>query len=222
MSAVGKIDPEEEAQQASEREELRPLFTLTVGATCLGGETRLNGLGWGDFQEAFGIDSNAPLIKRMYDLIDPDGVGCITFDRFADVLYPLYSKHATFNDRLSFLFRCFDLDGSGTISRSELFTGLEATMKQHGVPKEMHEAMVNSTFSAFGAEHDDEISWTLFYAYYDERPREAMRTIRRLGVDVKRVLVDLWMRAPGSWLERQCGPHQMTLVLERGSAQLAS
>lgn len=201
---------------SAERDDLRALFNLAV-SDCGGAEPDAF-LGWGDFQAAFGVECNAPLIKRIFDLLDPDGDGSISFDCFADGLYPLYSQHATQYDRLMFLFRCFDLDGSDTISKSELLTALERTLSQHGIPSELHEQVVSDTFLLFGAEGDEEISWELFEAYYSSRPEEAKSLARRVELDVNRLLVDVWMSVPDRWMERGCGEHgNPTLVLERGA-----
>jgi len=105
-----------------------------------------------EFQFAFGLGWNAAIIKRIFDMLDEDKDDLISLDDFAIGLFPLASIRATLDDRLRFLFRCFDLDGSGAVSQEDLLVHLHLYATQGlyaddcAMTPEQLEAVVWATF----------------------------------------------------------------------------
>ena len=72
-----------------------------------------------DFAEALAMKPNCAFIQKMFNCIDKDGDGKISFQQFLDVIVRFSSGNA--EDRLRVFFDMCDTDGTGLIEHTQLF-----------------------------------------------------------------------------------------------------
>ena len=141
-----------------------------------------------EFQIALCSGTNSALIHRIFDML-ASGEG-IDFEGFAEGLAPLVAADATLHDRLCFLFDACDLDGSGYISRDELFVLLHQI---DVLPPEFIEPAVDMTMDQLDKDGDGVISWVEFETHYGARPAALHRLTEQLGLSVNRLTARLIM-----------------------------
>mmetsp|Transcript_16545 Transcript_16545/g.27508 ORF Transcript_16545/g.27508 Transcript_16545/m.27508 type:complete len:282 (+) Transcript_16545:147-992(+) len=164
-------------------------------------------LDWAGFQLAFGASHNAPLIKRMFDLINRRSEGLLSAEDFILGLFPLYSPRASIEIKLSFLFSCFDLDGSGSVSREDLLVALCGSLQQHcSLSPTQLEQVIGHTFAEMDADADGEISWQDFSSYFKSHPSSLHSMLRMVEFNVNRVTAELWLSMDEGWLQPRGGP----------------
>uniref|UniRef100_A0A7S0ILG9 EF-hand domain-containing protein n=1 Tax=Calcidiscus leptoporus TaxID=127549 RepID=A0A7S0ILG9_9EUKA len=218
---------------SAEHADMHALFSLVCAAadderSCLHeGEperTQRSGeqlrLSWGCFQQAFGSQWNAPIVKRVFDLMQPDERGSVSFDAFQRVLAPVCSVRAPLGAKLLFAFQCLDLDGSEGISHSELHFALRlALANTAAVPERLLEQVLDHTFGTFELDSAGEISWRAFERYYSKRPQQAWLLVAPLRFNINRLTASTWMGLPDAWMvpDRSAGKAPApAVVLERG------
>lgn len=164
-------------------------------------------LDWAGFQYAFGTSSNAPLIKRIFDLIDCDRSGAVSADAFVRGLFPLYSRRASIAMKMHSLFSCFDLDGSGSISREDLLVALCGSLQQQcPLSLEQLEQVISHTFIEMDVDVDGAINWQDFSAYFNRRPAALHKMLQSLEFNVNLVTAELWLAMGEGWLKPRGGP----------------
>lgn len=177
-------------------------------------------LHWGEFQQALGVAWNAPIVKRVFDLLRPDGQGSVSFESFARGLFPICSTRARLRDKLRFVFSVIDLDGSNSISKPELHCALRlAFAHRRSLPTQLLEQVLDATFALFQLDLVGEISWGAFERYYHKHPEQAQVLIQPLGFNINRLTASIWLGLPEQWLlpERtHAPPSAPVVVLERG------
>lgn len=201
VMSAGELTPqsryslEESCELTSvERADLHTLFRLLVArcrsATLFAGPQSLTDpepepkpgdllMSRAEFQMAFSSGANPALVHRIFDMLcTADGV---SFESFSNGLAPLVAADATHYDRLRFLFEACDLDGSGQISRDELFVLLHQAC---GIPAEYIEPVVESTMQQLDTDNDGNISWTEFESHYAARPAALLRLTETLGLNM--------------------------------------
>ena len=124
---------------ATEREQLELLFGLLLRRARLGearffdaiaepGERRLTRAEW---QDAFGLGWNAPVVYRIFDVVDAERKGSLARSDFVDGLAPLVARDGA--ARLHFLFDVLDIDGSGKIEQTDLLVHLTVCQAREAV-----------------------------------------------------------------------------------------
>ena len=124
---------------ATEREQLELLFGLLLRRARLGearffdaiaepGERRLTRAEW---QDAFGLGWNAPVVYRIFDVVDAERKGSLARADFVDGLAPLVARDGA--ARLHFLFDVLDIDGSGKIEQTDLLVHLTVCQAREAV-----------------------------------------------------------------------------------------
>jgi len=142
------------------------------------------------FQLAFTSGRNGAIVKRVFDMIDTDRRGALTREEFALGLLPLASSSCSEGERTRFLFRCFNLDGAGGISREDLTIHTLLASARDGLDSdlaltvEQAEAIVATTFASIGCEGKQRIGWTEFQSLLGARPRLLQRCLLRLRINV--------------------------------------
>lgn len=169
-------------------------------------------LSWAEFQLAFGSGANAPAVKRIFDVLDREGLGSLSADDFASGLAPLFSAdemahpdEATRPETLRFLFDVFDLNGDGAIGEGELLVLLHSAARQLGgacLPTELLESVVSRTLKEMDGEGRGEISWDAFSRHFGPRPAAVRQLVDSVGLDVNRTTARLLLSLDGRWLEQ--------------------
>ncbi len=103
-----------------------------------------------EFADALSIQKNSIFIEQMFDLIDSDGNGFISFREFADMTV-IFSKGSP-DDKLALMFRMYDVDGNGELERDEFKRMLKSMMEMvnASVTADQLDTLVDTMFSAAG------------------------------------------------------------------------
>ena len=182
-------------------------------------------ISWGEFQLAFGASWHAMVIKRIFDIIDGDGDGQISFDDFARGLFPLVSTKASQDDKLHFLFQCLDLDGSSAISREDLLVHLHMYAGASLLPEdcefspEQLEGVITATFAEAELDDNGHIGGSGFAKLLRAQPRLLRRLEERLCLNVNKTMANLIIGLDETWLEIGARPNRSH---ERSLASVAS
>ncbi|GKT23232.1 Calcineurin B protein like protein [Aduncisulcus paluster] len=122
------------------------------------------------FKEVMGLD-DGPLSTRVFSVLDADKSGALDFREYA-IGVGFFRQGGSQMDKLKFAFRIFDIDGDGTIERSELGELVAASAMQHGVkmkPKAVEEA-VDAFFSLSDGDGDGGITFAEFQKLNAKHP----------------------------------------------------
>jgi len=203
---------------AREQEDLRVAFGILtqIGVAHPLGSASAH-LSWGQFQAAFGRSENAPVIKRMFDLLDRDGSGSLCQETFVEGLSPLCTR-ASAVEKLRFLFDCCDLDGSGGVSAADLTVALCASVATLNLPTATLQHVVERTFSDMHCDMEGEILWPAFLEYSLRHPEQSERMAWMLGVISPTLVADMWLSQADRWLESGTGESRVIVVVEQGSS----
>lgn len=135
------------------RGKLQPQFSEAAGGKDV--------MTFSDFLTVTGCRS--PLFaQRLFDCIDADHSGGISYDEFLDAMYTLRSKNA--EARIQFIFHLFDLNNDGVISSSELTLVLCASVEEGNIniPDVDKEMLVAMLLELFDANNNGSISFEEF------------------------------------------------------------
>jgi Ca2+-binding EF-hand superfamily protein len=142
------------------------------------------------FQLALTCGLNGPIVKRIFDMLDVERRGALTCDEFAVGLLPLASPRWPEADKLRFLFRCYNLDGSGGISREDLTVHLLIASMRDDPLSDLRlsvtqaEAVVDATFASVGCDGCKRLGWADFKRLLRARPRLVERSLARFRINV--------------------------------------
>lgn len=103
-----------------------------------------------DFTEALFGQRDVPHLfgDRVFDLFDASGEGVITFTEFVQAL-SVFHPAASSEEKQSFAFRLYDLDGTGAIERGEVKDMLHALMRDNpklNLPESALDRIIDKTF----------------------------------------------------------------------------
>lgn len=106
----------------------------------------------------------------MFDVVDVDGDGTISFPEFVGCLSTLSTKGST-EAKLRFSFQVYDVDGDQKISREELTEMVKATVRENELMlnDEQIASIVESTFAEV-ADHQGEITYDQYTSLYSTHP----------------------------------------------------
>jgi Ca2+-binding EF-hand superfamily protein len=160
------------------------------------------------FQLAFTCGNNGAIVKRIFDMLDVERRSALTCDEFAVGLLPLASARWPEADKLRFLFRCYNLDGFGNISREDLTVHvLIASMRDSpfsdlALSVEQAEAAVEATFASVGCDRSKRLGWAEFRRLLSARPRLVERSLTRLRINVNLTMAHTILASDTArWLE---------------------
>lgn len=130
--------------------------------------------------------------ERLFQAIDVDGSGDITFDEFVDAIHVLQTRDS--KRRIHFIFKLFDTDGDGFIQFKELREVLRASVEESdaSLPDEEIEDLAAKLKDIFvgkrvqgGSEDPDSISLEEFESVLEQYP-DVLEGLSLEGVTVGR------------------------------------
>nr|XP_015923608.1 dual oxidase isoform X2 [Parasteatoda tepidariorum] len=116
-----------------------------------------------EFSEALGMRSDALFVKRMFNCIDKDKNGQISFQEFLDTVL-LFSRGKT-EDKLRIVFDMCDDDGNGVIDKQELSDMLRSLVdiaKTESLGQEDVQGLIEGMFSSSRLQHKEELNYDDF------------------------------------------------------------
>ncbi|XP_037789559.1 dual oxidase-like [Penaeus monodon] len=135
-----------------------------------------------EFAGALGMKPDDIFVRRMFNIVDKDGDGRISFQEFLDTVV-LFSKGST-DDKLRIIFDMCDNDRNGVIDKTELSEMLRSLVeiaKTNTVSDEEVEELINGMFSSSGINHKE----SLTYDDFKLMMREYKGDFIAIGLDCK-------------------------------------
>ncbi|XP_078657992.1 dual oxidase 1-like isoform X1 [Branchiostoma floridae x Branchiostoma belcheri] len=124
-----------------------------------------------EFAEAMSLRPDSQFVVQMFDLVDKDKNGYISFREFLDLVV-IFSK-GTMEDKLRVMFDMYDLEGNGYLSRDELSNMLGSLMElvSNNTTGRI-EDLVESMFAEAGMDGEQDMSFDKFVSMMQDHKEE--------------------------------------------------
>ncbi|VVC91212.1 unnamed protein product, partial [Leptidea sinapis] len=135
-----------------------------------------------EFASALGMKSDAVFVKKMFNIVDKDGDGRISFQEFLDTVV-LFSRGAT-DDKLRIIFDMCDNDRNGVIDKeelSEMLRSLVEIARTTSLRDEHVTELIDGMFSDAGLQLKDHLTYSDFKLMMKEYKGEFVA----IGLDCK-------------------------------------
>ncbi|XP_038077765.1 dual oxidase 2-like isoform X2 [Patiria miniata] len=111
-----------------------------------------------EFAEMLSMAPDSLFVEQMFELVDKDQSGSLSFREFLDVIV-IFAKGKP-EDKLALMFNMYDIDRSGHLSREEFKIMLKSMMETVSASLEQQqlEDVISSMFKAVGFENKEELS----------------------------------------------------------------
>ena len=111
-----------------------------------------------EFADAMSLKKDSMFVKQMYQLIDKDGNGFISFREFLDVIV-IFAKGSP-EDKIKLIFEMYDVDKSGQLSREDFCKMLWPMMELVNASMTHHELdeLIDSMFMSAGFQNKEELT----------------------------------------------------------------
>lgn len=116
-----------------------------------------------EFAEALGMKPDSLFVKQMFNCVDKDKDGRISFQEFLDTVV-LFSRGKT-EDKLRIIFDMCDHDGNGVIDKLELTKMMRSLVdiaKTNSMTEEQVMELIGGMFAATGLEEKEELTYEDF------------------------------------------------------------
>ncbi|RWS27681.1 dual oxidase-like protein [Leptotrombidium deliense] len=116
-----------------------------------------------EFAEALGMKPDSLFVKQMFNCVDKDKDGRISFQEFLDTVV-LFSRGKT-EDKFRIIFDMCDNNGNGTIDKQELTKMLRSLVdiaKNDSMTEEQVNDLIEGMFAAAGIEEKEELTYDDF------------------------------------------------------------
>lgn len=116
-----------------------------------------------EFAEALGMKSDSLFVKQMFNCVDKDKDGRISFQEFLDTVV-LFSRGKT-EDKVRIIFDMCDNDGNGVIDKIELtkmMTSLVDIAKTNSLTESQVLELIQGMFAAAGLQDKEELTYDDF------------------------------------------------------------
>ncbi|KAI8481248.1 cuticle development [Branchiostoma belcheri] len=125
----------------------------------------------GGVAEAMSLRPDSQFVVQMFDLVDKDKNGYISFREFLDLVV-IFSK-GTMEDKLRVMFDMYDLEGNGYLSRDELSNMLGSLMElvSNNTTGRI-EDLVESMFAEAGMDGEQDMSFDKFVSMMQDHKEE--------------------------------------------------
>ncbi|KAI4469865.1 nadph oxidase [Holotrichia oblita] len=135
-----------------------------------------------EFASALGMKSDAVFVKKMFNIVDKDSDGRISFQEFLDTVV-LFSRGKT-EDKLRIIFDMCDNDKNGVIDKgelSEMLRSLVEIARTTSLSDDHVTELIDGMFQDAGLEHKD----FLTYNDFKEMMKEYKGDFVAIGLDCK-------------------------------------
>ncbi|XP_047991381.1 dual oxidase isoform X1 [Leguminivora glycinivorella] len=135
-----------------------------------------------EFASALGMKADAVFVKKMFNIVDKDSDGRISFQEFLDTVV-LFSRGAT-DDKLRIIFDMCDNDRNGVIDKgelSEMLRSLVEIARTTSLRDEHVTELIDGMFSDAGLQHKDHLTYSDFKVMMKEYKGEFVA----IGLDCK-------------------------------------
>lgn len=125
----------------------------------------------GEFQEALGVESRG-FAQRLFKAFDKDSTMSLDFLEFVHSLSALYPK-ATLDEKARFIFKVYDTNNSGDISRDELREILQFSLgenKSVHLTQEQIDEVIQNTFKKCDADNSGGVTLNEFLKAVNQNP----------------------------------------------------
>ncbi|XP_022235000.1 dual oxidase-like, partial [Limulus polyphemus] len=143
-----------------------------------------------EFAEALGMKSDSMFVKLMFNCVDKDKNGRISFQEFLDTVLML-SKGKT-EDKLKIIFEMFDDDGNGLIDKGELMKMLGSLVdiaKTKSLTEEQVTDTIAGMFAVAGLEDKEKLDFKDFKSMMSEYRGDLIS----IGLDFKGAKQNFWV-----------------------------
>ncbi|XP_060535964.1 dual oxidase isoform X2 [Cylas formicarius] len=135
-----------------------------------------------EFASALGMKTDAVFVKKMFNVVDKDGDGRISFQEFLDTVV-LFSRGKT-EDKLRIVFDMCDNDRNGVIDKeefSEMLRSLVEIARTTSLSDDHVTELIDGMFEDAGLRHKDYLT----YQDFKEMMREYKGDFVAIGLDCK-------------------------------------
>lgn len=135
-----------------------------------------------EFAEALGMKPDSLFVKQMFNCVDKDKDGRISFQEFLDTVV-MFSKGKT-QDKLRVIFDMCDNNGNGIIDKEELIRMLRSLVdiaKSNSLDEKQTMQLIHEMFESAGLTDRDELTYEDFKAVMKDRRGDLIA----IGLDFK-------------------------------------
>ena len=138
-----------------------------------------------EFADAMSLKKDSLFVEQMFQLIDQDGNGFISFREFLNMIV-IFAKGSP-EDKIKLMFDMYDVDNSGQLSREEFRKMLRAMMElvNASVSPDQMDGLIDSMFTSAGFQSKEELTLADFNVLLRDH-KEALSSahLNISGVDV--------------------------------------
>ena len=140
-----------------------------------------------EFAEAMSLKANSLFVDQMFQLIDQDGNGFVSFREFLDMIV-IFSRGSP-EDKLKLMFDMYDVDKSGSLTRDEFCNMLKGMMElvNASVSPDQLDQLIDSMFAAAGFQNKQQLTledFNVLLRDHKEELHNARLNITGFDVDV--------------------------------------
>lgn len=140
-----------------------------------------------EFAEAMSLKADSLFVDQMFQLIDQDGNGFVSFREFLDMIV-IFSRGSP-EDKLKLMFDMYDVDKSGSLSRDEFCNMLKGMMElvNASVNPDQLDQLIDSMFAAAGFQNKQQLTledFNVLLRDHKEELHNARLNITGFEVDV--------------------------------------
>ena len=145
-----------------------------------------------EFADAMSLKKDSLFVDQMFQLIDQDGNGFVSFREFLDMIV-IFAKGSP-EDKIKLMFDMYDVDKSGRLNREEFKKMLKAMMEMvnASVKPDQMEQLVDSMFTAAGFQNKQELTLDDFNVLLRDHKEELSSAhLKVSGFDVPEVEIEI-------------------------------
>ena len=139
-----------------------------------------------EFADAMSLKKDSLFVDQMFQLIDQDGNGFVSFREFLNMIV-IFAKGSP-EDKIKLMFEMYDVDKSGELSRDEFRKMLKAMMEMVSatVSPDQMDGLIDSMFTSAGFQNKQELTLDDFNVLLrDHKDQLSNAHLKISGVDVE-------------------------------------